>query len=277
MRKQNHTQFGAGLLTPCPSEHVPLRGIELLAGHKERMRRRELLQAVTGLTLFLCGLPPLAAEDVSRPATMPVIAGAPVVEAASKFSTRNPRYRIEPSDVLELSFRFTPEFNQTVTVPPDGHIALQAVGELKVSGITVAEATDAIRQRYSSILREPVLTMVLKEFNKPGFLVGGEVARPGRFDLRGQVTVSDAVTIAGGFSPAAKTTEVLLFRRVSTELAEVRRVNVKTTLEKGLAAEDPQLQPGDSIYVPKSRMGKIDRFMSITRLGLYFNPLPARY
>jgi len=190
------------------------------------------------------------------------------------FATRDPRYRIQPSNVIELVFRFTPEFNQTVTVQPDGFISLLDVGELKVSGLTVSEIKAAVLEKYKGILNEPVVSVVLKEFSKSAFIVGGEVGRPGRFELQGETALTDAIAMAGGFGVGAKTSEVLLFRRVSAETVEVQKVNVKTALEKGQRHEDILLQPGDSIYVPRSTVGVIERFMSVSRLGFFFNPFP---
>ena len=63
-------------------------------------------------------------------------------ELSTKFTPRNQRYRIQPNDVIEMSFRFTPEFNQVVTVQPDGFTPLQDAGEVKMAGLTVNEATD---------------------------------------------------------------------------------------------------------------------------------------
>ena len=189
------------------------------------------------------------------------------------FALRSPRYRIEPSDMIEILFRFTPEFNQVVTVQPDGFIPLQAAGELQVAGMIVDEVPKAIADRYSTLLRAPVVTVILKEFHKPYFIVGGAVAKPGRFDLRGEVTMTDAIAIAGGFNPGAKPSEALLFRRVSRDLAEVKRINLKNTFN-GRLREDVVLQPRDSVYVPESKFGKIQRFMQISGLGLLFNPIP---
>ncbi|MCX6621716.1 MAG: polysaccharide export protein [Acidobacteria bacterium] len=190
------------------------------------------------------------------------------------FALRNPRYRVEASDVLELNFRFTPEFNQTVTVQPDGFVSLQSAEDLKIAGLTLADIKAALIRQYSSILHDPIVTVILKEFSKPYFLVGGEVSRPGRFDLRGDTTVTDAITIAGGFTPNAKSGDVLLFRRAGGEVVEVRKINVKAAIEKGHLQEDIRLQPGDSVYVSQSFTGKLERFMNVTKLGMYFNPVP---
>jgi polysaccharide export outer membrane protein len=207
-----------------------------------------------------------------------LLAGAVFAESvgagARPFAERNPRYRIATSDVLELNFRFTPEFNQTVTVQPDGFITLQSAGELKIAGLTLAEARTAITGQYASILHEPELTILLKEFQKPQFLVGGEVVKPGQYELRGATTLSDAITIAGGFSVNARQQQVLLFRRVGGDVVEVRKIDLKAAIEKGRLEEDIRLQSGDSIYVTRSFTGKLERFMNVTKLGMYFNPIP---
>ena len=210
----------------------------------------------------------------------PLLAVCPLLLAAApsaqqpEFASRVPRYRIQTSDVLDLQFRFTPEFNQTVTVQPDGFVSLQAAHELKVQDLTVEEAAAAVAARYTGILHEPAVTVLLKDFNKPYFVVGGEVTHPGKFDLRGAITLTDAVAMAGGFTLNAKQDQVLLFRRVSPETAEVKKVSLKQVLGKGNLIEDIRLQPGDGLYVAKSALGKIDRFMAVTRLGVFF-PIPG--
>jgi polysaccharide biosynthesis/export protein len=193
---------------------------------------------------------------------------------AQDFASRTPRYRIQTSDVLELQFRFTPEFNQTVTVQPDGFVALQAAGEVKLLDLTADEAVKLVAAQYKGILNDPAINVVIKEFNKPYFVVGGEVTHPGKFELRGALTLTDAIAMAGGLTPNAKQDQLLLFRRVSPETAEVKKLNLKQVLGKGNLLEDIRLAPGDGIYVSKSTLGKIDRFMSVSRLGVFF-PIPG--
>jgi protein involved in polysaccharide export with SLBB domain len=72
---------------------------------------------------------------------------------------RNWRYRINPSDTLELTFSLTPEFNQTVIVQPDGYITLRDVGDLQVAGKTLPEFTEAVKAAYSKILHDPVISV----------------------------------------------------------------------------------------------------------------------
>src|ERR1700683_152852 len=111
---------------------------------------------------------------------------------------RSPRYRIQPSDVLDIRFRFSPEFNQEIAVEPDGYISLQITGEMKVDGLTIAEATEQIIQKSAHVLRGPTVNISLNEFAKPTIYVGGNVVKPGRFELHGQMSVTDALDTAGG-------------------------------------------------------------------------------
>jgi polysaccharide export outer membrane protein len=194
-------------------------------------------------------------------------------EPQGQFSSHERRYRLQRSDVVELSFSFTPDYDQTVTIQPDGFVALKDVGDVKFGGLTVQEATKSVTGRYSGMLHDPNITLKLKEFSKPSFIIAGEIAKPGKYDLHGDVTLTDAIAMAGGFVIGARQSEVLVFKRATPDMVEVKKYNVKQMLANGKVKEDPMLQPGDSIYIAKSAVGKIDTFMKVSRLGLYF-PLP---
>jgi polysaccharide export outer membrane protein len=185
---------------------------------------------------------------------------------------RNWRYRINPSDILELTFALTPEFNQTVTVQPDGYITLRAVGDLLAEGQTLPELTESIKTAYSKIMQDPQITVDPKDFEKPYFTVGGQVGKPGKFDWRADVTLTQAIAIAGGFTDASKHSQVLLFRRVSDQWTEARIINVKKMLSSRDLQEDPDLKPGDMLFVPKNALSKIKPFLPTTSAGIYANP-----
>lgn len=185
---------------------------------------------------------------------------------------RNRRYQLHSADVLELSFPFTPEFNQTVTVQPDGYITLRAVDGLRVEGQTLPEVTNSLRTAYAKILHDPVINVELKDFEKPYFIVGGEVGHPGKFDLRGETTATEAVAIAGGLRESAKHSDVVLFHRVPDGWIQVKKLNMKKMLKDGNLVEDAYLQPGDFLYVPKNTLSKVQKFLPTSSLGLYANP-----
>jgi polysaccharide export outer membrane protein len=186
---------------------------------------------------------------------------------------RYQRYQLHSADVLELSFPFTPEFNQTVTVQPDGYITLRGAEDIRVEGHTLPEVTKSIRIAYSRVLHDPVINIGLKDFEKPYFIVGGEVGHPGKFDLRDETTVAQAVAIAGGFRDSAKHSQVLLFHRVPSGWMQVKRLNMKKMLKDANLEEDAHLQAGDFLYIPKNTFSKIQKFIPSSSMGMYTNPV----
>src|SRR5947207_974609 len=172
---------------------------------------------------------------------------------------RRPLYLLCKSDVMEISFVFFPEFNQTVSVQPDGFVPLQGVEQLYAEGMTLPQFREAVR----GMLHDPELTVILKDFNKPYFIAGGEVARPGKYELRGDATVTEAVAMAGGFNGQAKHSQVVLFRRRSDDTVETRILDVKQMLKNRTLGEDIHLKPGDLLFVAQNTISKIRRYLPI--------------
>jgi polysaccharide export outer membrane protein len=231
-----------------------------------------------GFVLFLAAVGAQAqGPGASAPSTSQAVVrgngdGAGDHEQGTTLQHRNRRYQINSADVLELSFPFTPEFNQTLTVQPDGYITLRGVDGIRVQGQTLPEVTTSLRTAYGKILHDPVINVELKDFEKPYFIVGGEVGRPGKFDLRSETSATEAVAIAGGLKDSAKHSQVLLFHRVPDGWMQVKKLDMKKMLKNADLTEDAYLQPGDFLYVPKNTMSKIGKFIPTSSLGLYANP-----
>jgi polysaccharide biosynthesis/export protein len=185
---------------------------------------------------------------------------------------RRPLYRLRKSDIVEVDFAYSPEFNQTVAVQPDGFVALREVPQVYAEGKTGPELEETIRRAYANILHDPEVTIVLKDFDKPYFIAAGEVGRPGKYELRSDTTVTEAVAIAGGFTGKAKHSQVLLFRRVSDDLVESHILNLKTMLRSRTLGEDVHLRPGDLLFVPQNLISKIRQYMPASSLSLYGSP-----
>jgi len=191
------------------------------------------------------------------------------------FSQRDSRYRLQPTDVVEIHYRYTPEFDQTVTVQPDGFVNLLIVGDLKLQGLPLDELKTAILEKAALRLNHPEVTLVLKDFEKPYFVVGGEVGNPNRYEMRGTVTALQAIAMAGGFKTAsAKHSQVILFRRVGPDLAKVQILDLKATMSPSAREPLADLRSGDMLIVPQNRVSKIERFVKWANIGFY--PLGIR-
>jgi polysaccharide export outer membrane protein len=185
---------------------------------------------------------------------------------------RHPRYRLRKGDTFDLDFALSPEFNQTVAVQPDGYVTFKGIGSIFVEGQTVPELTETVKAAYAKTLHDPVIAIALKDFEKPYFIASGQVAKPGKYDLRSDLTVTEAVAIAGGFNDKAKHSQVVLFRPVPSGGYEAKLLNVKKLLASRNLSEDIQLQPGDMLYVPQSAMSKIRPFLPTSSMGAYLSP-----
>ena len=209
----------------------------------------------------------------SGSSTSPVSTGSvpPDIGESKLLQDRHVRYNLQAGDQFDISFELSPEFNQTVTVQPDGFVTLRGVGDVFVLGESVPQVTETLRTAYSKILNDPIISVLLKDFVKPYFTVDGQVGRPGKYDLRGDTTVTQALAEAGGITDAAKHSQVLLFRHVSDQWVEARVLNVKKMMKEGNLSEDLDIHPGDMVFVPKSTFGKINRFLPTANLGSYFH------
>jgi len=184
---------------------------------------------------------------------------------------RHPLYRLRPSDVVEISFTVAPEFNQTLTVLPDGNVTLKDAGMVAAQGLNLDEFRAAVEKAYQGYLHDPQVAVALKDFERPYFIVGGEVGRPGKYELRSDTTVAEAVQIAGGLTQQAKHSQVVLFRPVNDDLVEARLLNLKKMLQQRRLQEDAHLQPGDLVFVPQNLISKIDRFLTKPSVSMYVN------
>jgi polysaccharide biosynthesis/export protein len=214
-----------------------------------------------GITQSAMNAPPEKGESDQGKAAAPAL--------DTSFRDRYPRYKLEAGDIFDVAFELSPELNQTVTVQPDGFITLRGVGDVHVAGQTVPELTATLRTAYDKILHEPLISVTLKDFQKPYFIADGQVGRPGKYDLRGDTTLTEAIAMAGGFQDSAKHSQVLLFRRVSDEWTSAQVFDVKKMHNKRDLKEDPLLHPGDMVFVPKNRVSKIKPWLPTSSVGTF--------
>jgi polysaccharide export outer membrane protein len=207
------------------------------------------------LALFVGAGTNLAGQDLQAGAISANDKAAPAQSGRAtsrvELEQRNPRYVIQRQDELLLSFPLTPELNQAVMVQPDGYINLQNGRSVHAQGLSVPELADAIKTSYAGILHNPIVNVDLKDFQKPFFTVSGQVGKPGQYELRADITVAEAIAVAGGLAPTAKS-QIFLFHRTSDQWFEVKKVNLKDVMHGKNVNEDAVLKPGDMIFVPET-------------------------
>lgn len=195
-------------------------------------------------------------------------------DSSPMLQQRHERYRLRKGDSFDLDFAYSPEFNQNVVVQPDGYVTLKSAGSYFVEGQTLPELTETVKLAYAKILHDPAIAIAPRDFEHPFFIAAGQVQRPGKYDLRSNMTVSEAVAIAGGFNDRAKHSQVVLYHPRAGGGFDAKVLNVKELLAKRDLNEDIQMQAGDMLYVPQNKFSKIRPFLPspTAGMGAYYAP-----
>ncbi|WP_179136874.1 polysaccharide biosynthesis/export family protein [Candidatus Entotheonella palauensis] len=170
-------------------------------------------------------------------------------------------YRIQSGDRLTIRFFNNPEFSQDIRVRPDGKITLPYIDDVRVAGLTSAEVDAAITERFRKVLLRPEITIIVREFASQRVYVGGQVSKPGLIALTGQTTALQAIMSAGGFLDTARANQVLLIRKGRDNRHAGYALDLEHVLKAGQSGEDVRLQPLDVVYVPKTRIAKVNQFV----------------
>lgn len=156
-------------------------------------------------------------------------------------------YRIGQEDVLDISVWGQAELTRTVQVRPDGKISLPLVNDVQAATLTPMELRAVLAKGLleSDFIRNPEVSVMVREVNSLKVSVIGQVRTSGRFTLRSRMTILDALAMAGGFTDFARKDEIRLQRRDSVVSIPfdklVDRADIRANLE---------LQAGDIIIVP---------------------------
>ena len=175
-------------------------------------------------------------------------------------------YRIKQGDKLSVKFLYHPELNEvSVVVRPDGFISLQMIDDSKAEGLTISELKAQLEKSYNEILLKPVLTVALLEFVAPRVFIGGQVNKPGRYDLREGQTLVQVIFLAGGFTSDANRKMVIHARPNGSGDWEIQSANVLKVINQQGEQKDIALQDGDYIFIPDSKISQINKAVETVR------------
>lgn len=186
-------------------------------------------------------------------------------------------YRIQPGDQLDIKFFYSPELNEQMPVRPDGRISLQLAHDIMAAGRTPAELSNALKEKYSTELKNPEVTVIVRTFGDQRIYVDGEVARPGLLPLTGPTTVLQAVAQAGGFLASGSTAEVVVIRRGPENKPIAMRVDMEKVRGGIDTTPDIYLKAFDMIYVPRTAIANVDLWIDqylnrvVPRIGFVYS------
>lgn len=168
-------------------------------------------------------------------------------------------YVLHAGDELMIKAFQHPDLDEAVRIRPDGRLSLQLVSDIAAAGMTPSELSRALDRAYGEFFKNPRISVIVRTFASEQIYVGGEVLQPGVQQIVGEMTILGAVMRAGGFRPTARTSSILLLRNDGHGGKGVELVDLKRLLSKG--GPDRMLQPFDVVFVPQSKIAKVDQFV----------------
>jgi polysaccharide export outer membrane protein len=157
-------------------------------------------------------------------------------------------YRIGPEDMLRISvWKNEAMSSASVLVRPDGMISLPLLNDVKANGLTALELRDVLTEKLKEFVPNPEVSVIVSDIRSLKVSVMGEVARPGRFELRSWVTVLDALALAGGFTQYASRSSIAILR---ADGATMKRIPFNYNKVADGQQENFYLRQGDIVLVP---------------------------
>lgn len=174
-------------------------------------------------------------------------------------------YRLGPEDVISVSVFGQDRYSRSgIIIPPSGRVSLALIpGGIFVNGKTVDEVAELIKKQYDEYIIDPQVTVSLEKGFSYRYAVIGDVAQPGIRVMNRRLTVTEAITEAGGVLPTGNRSKVVVLRRQPTGMLSPIAVNV-SDIYKGKAPDNTYLVPGDQIIVPGNKFKTFQKIMSLT-------------
>lgn len=154
---------------------------------------------------------------------------------------------IHPGDQLAVQVFGDTTLTQNVTVLGDGTIEYPLVGRVPIAGKTPQQAAGVLSQRLLKYVRHPVVTIAITQLAQPNVLVLGDVKNPGKYQLRSDGRLSDAIAAAGGL---VDSNGAYPLARVSDPTGKITQVSLQDLLRQGKVNLDESLSEGSVVYVP---------------------------
>ena len=170
-------------------------------------------------------------------------------QANTATSKSNYSYLIGPGDILSIDIWKEPELSKQVTVRLDGNISLPLVNDIKAAGLTCGALRNYLNIKYRDYVEFSEVSVTLIESHSKKIYLLGKVNSPGEYVLQKNMTIVQAISLAGGLAEWADAEDIRLIRRING-VEQTFRVDYDAIVSGEDLAQNVQLQPDDTIFVP---------------------------
>ena len=172
--------------------------------------------------------------------------------SASSLGAANGDYLLKSGDIIDMVIYREPDLSMRSKIGKDGLVQLPLLGEIKLGGLSVRNATSLIREKYNAdYLVNPQVYLDIAGYNASKFTIIGQVGRPGTYDCSGSESIGllEAIGMAGGFTRIADRGHVIV-KRHDGDAIKTMKINAKKLSDSGV--DRFEIQPGDVIDVHES-------------------------
>lgn len=206
---------------------------------------------LSGMTVLLaaCATAPVTA---SAPTVQKTISQQEVLQGIAQVRSSQ-SYKLQPGDLINIQVFREESMERTLRISGNGSITFPLVGVVYVAGLSQQEAEARLANQLKEFLRNPQVSMLVKEYGNKTVYVLGQVQRPAAIQIPPEkaLTVLEAITSVGGFTEVANTSKVRVLRMENGKQTAID-VDVSQITKQGNKAMDIALNPGDVVFVPQS-------------------------
>ena len=207
-----------------------------------------ILVGFSSILLFACSHPHAVKQSVVQHplSTQDVLPDIEQVRASQS-------YTLQPGDLLEIQVFREETMDRTLRISGRGSITFPLVGAVQVAGLSLQEAEQRLEEKLTTYLKNPQVSMLVKEYGNKTVYVLGQVQKPAAIQIPPEksLTVLEAIASVGGFTDIANTSKVRVLRMQNGKQTTLD-VDVSQITKQGNKALDIPLLPGDVVFVPQS-------------------------
>jgi polysaccharide biosynthesis/export protein len=181
-------------------------------------------------------------------------------------------YRLGPRDTIAIVVQRFADFNVQAVIDPEGNITHPILGKVPIQGLTIEQAQERIRQQVDRFIINPVVLVSLTNQRPVQVTIAGEIAKPGLYPLAQAPQLSAALLLGGGTRENADLRAVVVRRLLPDGSVKEEAFNLFNALKEGTALPNPNLQDGDTIYIPKLKLGEQDYDRTIASRSTLVRP-----
>jgi polysaccharide biosynthesis/export protein len=217
---------------------------------EDAMRKWMYLPAAISLVLFPISVQAQGpAQKNSKSESAKVLSAGETTSQPPKQVTEDSNYSIAPEDVLTIDVWKEPEISRTVPVRRDGKISLPLLNDLQAAGLTPTQLSVEIVEKLRATIVHPQVTVIVAQMSGLRIYILGQVTRGGAYPLVPDMTVMQALSIAGGFTPYANVKKIQVMRK-ENGADKIFAVNYKEVISGRKTEQNLHLKAGDTIVVP---------------------------